>query len=118
MDVAVASAHRTLTRAEIGAARLERRFAPGKTPRLVANERREYVALFQKQPAGHADRLLPAADVNATGDHPAAIETGELLLKDAGEEHPAERFEIPLVRRGLGRGGIAGTFRGLQHLTI
>ena len=48
MNVAVASAHRALARAEISAHHIDQRFAKSGTPRLVANQRRENVALFAK----------------------------------------------------------------------
>ena len=72
----------------------------------------------KNNPARHADRLLAAADVNAAGDHAAAIKAGELLLENPRLQHPAKRFEVALVWRGLGGAGFAGTFRGLQHRRI
>ena len=68
MNIAVASAHRPESRAEIGAGNIDKRFAKRRSASLIANERREDVLLFQKQSASDADRFLAFADVNAAGD--------------------------------------------------
>ena len=85
MDIAVASAHRSETRAHVGAGAIQQRFPESQTARLVANERGEDVALAQRHARGGAERFLPLAEKNAAGDFSAPIERGDFLLPDAGE---------------------------------
>ena len=118
VNVAVAPAHRTLARAEIRARDVEERLAKCRPCRLIADEWRHHIALLQKQAARRAYRFLAAPDVNATGDHAAAVKTGQFVLENSRLQHPAKRFQVALVWRGFGGGGCAGTFRGLQHRRI
>src|SRR6266487_2903317 len=74
-------------------------FAERRSSRLIANQWREDVALLQKQSAGHANRFLPTADVDATRDQTAAIETYELFFERAREQHPTKCFEKALMWR-------------------
>src|ERR1700736_299617 len=99
MNIAVAPAHWSLSRAKISARNIDnwppKRGAPG----LVANQRGKDVAFLQKHSAGDADRFLAFADVNSTGDLPAAIKTDQLLLERAREQHPTKRLQESLMRR-------------------
>src|SRR5262249_45129867 len=99
MNVAVASAHRTQTRAKIRARDVKQRFAECRSTCLIANQRREDVAVLQKQTARHADCLLAFTDIDSAGDQAAAIEANQLFLKRAREKHPAKRLKKPIVRQ-------------------
>src|SRR5256886_918842 len=118
MNVAVASAHWPLSRAEISARDIDKRFAERRSSRLIANQRREDVALFQKQSAGHADRFLTPAHVDATRDQTAAIKTYELFFERAREQHPTKCFEEALMWRRLRCYGFLAARRRLKHPTI
>ena len=78
----------------------------------------EDVAFPQEQSTRRAHRFLSAPDVDAARDHAAAIKAGQFLLENPRLQHPAKRFQVALVRRGLGRGGFAGPFRSLKHALI
>src|SRR5260370_42532798 len=97
MNVAVASAHRSLARPEISARNIDNRFTKRRTAGLIANQRRKDVAFLQKHSASDADRFLAFADVNPAGDLAAAIKTDQLFLERARKQHPAKRFPKPLV---------------------
>ena len=99
MNIAVTPTHRTEARAEIRARHVDQRFAKSGSSGLIANQWRKDVALFQKQPARDADSFLALTDIDAAGDLTAAVETHQLLLKRAGQQHPAKRLEKPLMRR-------------------
>ena len=99
MNVTVASAHWAPSRAQISARDIDKRFAERRSSRLIANQWREDVALLQKQSAGHANRFLATADVDATRDQTAAIETYELFFERPREQHPTKRFEKAFMRR-------------------
>ena len=58
MNIAIAPAHRALSRTKISARHIDQRFTESGAPGLIANERCEDIALLQKQPARHADRFL------------------------------------------------------------
>ena len=62
MNVAVASAHRTLPRAEISARNIDQRLAEGRASGLIANERRKDVALLCKN--------IPQATLTASWPRP------------------------------------------------
>src|SRR6266566_3139279 len=100
MDVAVATAHWAKARTQISARDIQQRFAECGSSCLVANQRREDIALFQKQTARHAHRFLAFPNVDAAGDQAAPIETNEFFLQRSRQEHPAKRFGGDLVWRG------------------
>src|SRR5438477_11794012 len=118
MNVAVASAHWALSRAQISTRDIDKRFAERRPSRLIANQRREDVALLQEQSAGHANRFLPTADVDATRDQTAAIETYELFFERTREQHPTKRFEKALMRRGFRCCGFFAARRRFKHSGI
>jgi hypothetical protein len=58
----------------------------------------------KKQTARDADRFLAFTDVHAACDLTSAVETNELFLERASQQHPTKRFQKTLVgRRGLVR---------------
>src|SRR4030095_17104074 len=119
MDVAIASAHWALPRAQISACDVQQRFAECRSSCLVANQWRKDIALFHKQTARHADRFLTFANVNATGDQAAPIETNEFFLQRACQQHPTERFEEAFVRRrGLRLFGFLLALRRLESAAL
>src|SRR5437016_13448891 len=73
MNVAVAPAHGSLSRAKISAGNIDDRLSKRRAPGLIANQRRKDVAFLQKQSASDADRFLAFTDVNPAGDLAAAI---------------------------------------------
>src|SRR3954469_18695979 len=83
MNVAVATAHRSLSRSKISSGNVDQRFAKRRTPGLIANQGREDVALLQKHSTRSADRFLSATEIHTAGDHSAAIETGQLIFEHA-----------------------------------
>src|SRR6266404_625168 len=105
MNIPVASAHWALSRAEVGARNIDKRFAKRGTSGLITNQRREKVPLLQKQSARDADRFLTFANVNAAGDMSAAIQANEFFLERPRKQHPAKRFQKSLVHRRFRRGG-------------
>src|SRR5262245_21574691 len=102
VDISIATAHRSLARAEIGARHVQEWLAKRRAPLLIADERRKDIALLQKQTARRAHRLLSAPDVNAACDQAAAIETSQLFFENPRLQHPAKRFQVALVWQGLG----------------
>ena len=114
VNISVASAHRALPRTKISASDVEERLTERGPSRLIANERRKDIAFLQKHPARRADRFLAFAEVNAAGDHAAAIKTRQFLLENPRLQHAAKRLEIFLVRRFFRNGSAA--FRSLKHL--
>ena len=60
MDVPVAAAHRAKLRAEIGAQRVQNGVAEGHSTGLIANQRRENIALAKIDAHGDTQRLLAA----------------------------------------------------------
>src|SRR5260370_15278980 len=101
MNVAVASAHRSLARPEISARNIDNRFTKRGTSGLIANQRRKNVAFLQKHSASDADRFLAFADIDAAGDLAAPIKTDQFLLERARQQHPAKRLQESLMRRRL-----------------
>src|SRR5882724_2534840 len=99
VDVAVATAHWAKARAQIGAGDVQQRFAECGSACLVANQRCEDIALFQKHAACHAHCFLALADIDATSDEAAPIETNEFFLQRTCQQHPTKRFEEARVRR-------------------
>src|SRR5882724_4978770 len=119
VDVAVATAHWAKARAQIGAGDVQQRFAECGSSCLVANQRCEDIALFQKQAACCAHGFLALADINAASDEAAPIETNEFFLQRARQQHPPKRFEKALVRRRwLCFLGFRLALRRLKHLAI
>src|SRR6266566_4448226 len=119
MDVAVATAHWAKARTQISARDIQQRFAECGSSCLVANQRREDIALFQKQTARHAHRFLAFPNVDAAGDQAAPIETNEFFLQRSRQEHPAKRFEEALVwQRCLWLFGFRLALRRLKHPAI
>src|SRR5207248_9757055 len=118
MNIAVAPAHWSLSRAKISARNIDNRFAKRRAPGLIANQRRKNVAFFQKQSASDADRLLAFADVNPTGNLAAAIKTDELFLECAREQHPAKRLQESLMRCRFLGGRFFPARRRLKHRPI
>ena len=114
MNISVAPAHRAKSRTQISARHIDERLTKRGAPGLIANQRREDIALLQKDSARDAHRFLPSAEVNAAGDQTAPIKAGEFILENARLEHDAERFEVFLVWRFFRFG--SATFRGLKHL--
>src|SRR5438874_6083769 len=103
MNIAVTTAHWSLSRAKISACNIDNRLAKRGTPGLIANQRCKDVAFLQKQSASDADRFLAFADINAAGDLAAAIKADQFLLERAREQHPAKRFQEPLMHRSFWR---------------
>src|SRR5205085_12458557 len=99
MNISVTAAHWSLARPKISARNIEQRFAKRGATSLIANQRREDVALLQKQSAGNADRFLAFTNVNSAGDLAAAIKADQFFFERAREQHPAKRFQEPLVHR-------------------
>src|SRR5437764_1088045 len=93
MDVAVARPHWAERRTEVSAHRIQHRLAESQAPGGIANQRRKNVTLAQGLANRHAQRLLPAAQKDAAMDFAAAIETGELVIEQAGEQHPPKRLQ-------------------------
>src|SRR6266852_2057071 len=118
MNIAIASAHWALARAEISACDIQERFAKRRAPRLIANQWREDVSFLQKQAAGDTDRFLPPADIDAARDQAAAVKADELFFEGAGEQHPTKRFEETLMRRGFGCCGFFAARRRFKHPPI
>src|SRR5260370_3633875 len=75
MNIAVASAHRSLSRAKISAGDVDNRLAERRTAGLIANQWRKDVAFLQKHSTSDADRFLTFATANAAGDLAAAVKT-------------------------------------------
>ena len=98
---------------------VQQRFAECGSSRLVANQRREDIVLFQKQTARHAHRFLTFPNIDAAGDQAAPIETNEFFFQRSRQEHPAKRFEEALVRQRRFRFfGFRLALRRLKHLAI
>src|SRR5436190_13394685 len=94
VNIAVTSAHRTLSRTKISPRHVNERFAKSGASCLVADKRREDITLLQKEATRNADRFLPFSEVNAACDHAASIKAGEFLFKDARQQHPAICFQV------------------------
>jgi len=77
MDIAVTTAHRAKHGTQIRPHSVNHRFAKRQPSGRVADQRREHVALFQRQTYGNAQGFLPAADKNAAMDFPGAVKRGE-----------------------------------------
>src|SRR6266705_6004933 len=90
MDVAVASAHRTLSRTKIRTRNIDKRLTEGRVSGLIANKRRKDVAFLEKQSARDTDSLLATPDVNAAANQPAAIKTCEFVFERSRQQHPAK----------------------------
>src|SRR5262249_18069866 len=118
VNVPVATAHRSLTRAQISARHIEQRLAESGAPRLIANERREDIALLQEKSAGHAHCFLSTANINSAGDQSATIEAGQFLLEDSGLQHPAKGFEVARRWCGLFGSDVALGADRLKHQPI
>src|ERR1700675_651405 len=83
MNIAVAAAHRAFDRAEIRPDYIKQRFTERRTPRLIANQRAEHVALLQKHSARRADCFLAFAEIHPANDHTAAVKTSQFVLENA-----------------------------------
>src|SRR5260370_29727043 len=118
MNVAVAPAHRALSRAKISARNIDDRLSKRGAPGLIANQRRKDIAFLQKQSASDADRFLAFTDVNPAGDLAAAIKADQFLLECAREQHPAKRLEESLMRRRFLSRGFFSALRRLKHRPI
>src|SRR5213082_2928199 len=118
MNIAVTTAHWSLSRAKISARNIDNRLAKRGTPGLIANQRCKDVAFLQKQSASDADRFLAFADVNAAGDLAAAIKADQFLLESAREQHPAKRLEESLMRRRFLSRRFFSALRRLKHRPI
>src|SRR5260370_17328229 len=64
MNVAVAPAHGSLSRAKISAGNIDDRLSKRRAPGLIANQRRKDVAFLQNQSASDADPFLAFTDHN------------------------------------------------------
>src|SRR5438045_6315730 len=118
MNVAVAPAHGSLSRAKISAGNIDDRLSKRRATGLIANQRRKDVAFLQKQSASDADRFLAFTDVNPAGDLAAAIKADQFLLESAGEQHPAKRLEESLMRRRFLSRRFFSALRRLKHRPI
>ena len=88
------------------------RFAERQPPGLVADQRRENVALAQRHPDANAERLLAAAEEDAAGDFAAAIKAGEFLVQRARQKHQAISLD---ERVGASGGFRTAPNRRLNH---
>ncbi len=116
MDVAVAGAHGSERRAEVGPQRVDHRFAERQPAGHVADQRTEKIALAQRDPERCAEGLLAGAEEHAAVDFARAVEAGDFLLQRTGQEHPAKGFQVERAartrgRRHLGGGGVRGNGR-------
>src|ERR1700719_122029 len=118
VNVAVAPAHGSLSRAKISAGNIDDRLSKRGAPGLIANQRRKDVAFLQKQSASDADRFLAFTDVNSAGDLAAAIKADQFLLECAREQHPAKRLEESLMRRRFLSRRFLSVLRRLKHRPI
>ena len=108
MDVAVASAHRTEGRSEIGADGVQNRLAEREPSRRIADERRENIGFRKRNPDGRAQGLLAASQKNAAVNFSGTIKRGKLVIQQAGAQHEAIRGEhcVTRGRRFVRRAGI------------
>ena len=114
MNVAVAPAHRAQRRTQIRPHGVQHRFAKRQPPGRVANQRREHIALFQRQADGHAQGLLPAANENAAMNFAGAVEAGEFVVQHARQQHETISGEMRVAQRGRVTHGV-GVEHRLQH---
>src|SRR5437773_11523877 len=114
MDVAIASAHRSQGRSEIGANRVQDRFAESQPAGLVANKGSEDVSFAQRKADGHAQRLLSASEKNAAMNLAGAVEANELIVQRPCQQHPAKRFCVFLSESGDNSAGV-GADHSLNH---
>src|SRR6202011_5705880 len=103
MNIAVASAHWSLSGAKISARNIDNRFAKRGAPGLVANQRRKDVAFLQKPSASDTDRFLAFADVDSAGDLAVRIKADMLFLECALEQDPTKRIDQSLMNHGFRR---------------
>src|SRR5438045_4396558 len=97
MNIAVATPHWASAGSEIGAGNIDERLPKGRSTSLITNQRCKNVALPQKHAARNAHCLLAFADIDAAGDHPAAVHAREFLLQSTGKKHPPERLQVTVV---------------------
>jgi hypothetical protein len=114
VDVSIASAHRTQTRAQVGARRIKQALAECQPPRLIANQRREDVALAKRDSGRRTQGLLASAEKNAALDFSAAIEARVFLLGKPREQHEMVSLEI-FVPRNCGCFSGSGALYCLNH---
>ena len=55
--------------------------------RTIADQRREHIALVQRQSDRNAQGFLAAAEENAAVDLPGAVKAGQFLLRNPGQQH-------------------------------
>ncbi len=88
MDVSIAPAHWSHGGAEVSAGAVEKRFAEGRAPGLVADEGGEEVlSLDQRRAERGAYRLLTAAQIDAPDDFASFVEAREFVFQNSGAEH-------------------------------
>src|SRR5437764_15409956 len=97
MNISVTPAHRAKSRTEISARHIDERLTKRGAPGLIANQRREDIALLQKDSTRDAHRFLPSAKINAASDQAAPVKAGEFILENPRLAHEAERFEVLFV---------------------
>ena len=107
MHVAVAAAHRAERRTEVRADGVKHRFAKCQPTGGVADERRENIALFQRQTERSAQGFLPAPEKSTAVNFATAVKRGQFVIQQPRQHHEAIGGKLPLMKRGcrLSRAG-------------
>src|SRR5688572_10505722 len=98
VDVAIAPAHWTQCRAEVGADTIEDRFAKGEAARTVTDEWRENIGFAQGESGGDAQSFLAASEEDAAVNFSRTVKAGELVIQNTGQEHEPAGAEIQITR--------------------
>ena len=100
VHVPVAAERRAVAAAEEVAERVRHRDAAGEVRGELAVERRDDVAVFQREPGGGCDRLLSEAVVHRPADPPLPVERPRSLLERPLQEHQPEELETRVSSQG------------------
>jgi hypothetical protein len=119
MHISIPAAHRAEARTEAGSKRFDNRFAKSQTSRSVADKRRENVSLLQRETNGDAQSFLSFTKINtASRDFSGAVQTAELLIEGASEEHQTKGFDefLGLVPLNAGFGARGARRNRIDHV--
>src|ERR1700722_16949473 len=94
MYVSLTPAAQAGARSEVNAKYVDQRFAKGETAGLIADQRAKDVAGLQHDAKSGADRLLPLAQVDATGNFPGAPKAGQFFFGRPRQQHPIEGVDV------------------------
>ena len=94
VHVAVAAAHRSQRRAEIGAGGVPDGLAEGQPPRRIADQRREHVALLQRDAGRRAQGFLAASEEDAAVDSAGTPKRREFVIQQPRQQHEAVGDQI------------------------